>query len=68
MVIFHAHLLASYLGAVVVTALVLEGWSHKLDPGLHILDTMRDMLVTDWSERIGCVVDRIMSTGAIAVV
>ena len=56
------------LYAVVVTALVLEGWSHKLDPNLHILDTMRDMMVTDWSERIGCVVDRIMATGGVAVV
>lgn len=48
----------------VVTSLVLEGWSSKLDPDVRILDTMRDMLGTDnWAERLGGVVDRVVGSG-----
>eukprot|EP00198_Chlamydomonas_reinhardtii_P013171 XP_001702508.1 predicted protein [Chlamydomonas reinhardtii] len=52
--------LRSSVSTVVVTSLVLEGWSSKLDPDVRILDTMRDMLGTDnWAERLGGVVDRV---------
>ena len=57
------------MSTIVVTTLVLEGWSSKLDPDLHILDTMREVLGSDWSERISRVVGSIMATGhEIAVV
>jgi len=63
----HKVTLKSTVSTVVVTTLVLEGWSSKLNPDLHILDTMRDMLSTDWSDRIGRVVDKIMINGGVAV-
>lgn len=44
---------------------MLEGWSSKLDPDLHILDSMRDILGNDWSERISRTVDRIMASGSV---
>jgi len=37
--------LRSTVSTVVVTTLVLEGWSSKLNPELRILDYVRDMLV-----------------------
>lgn len=57
----HQVTLKSTVSTIVVTTLVLEGWSSKLDPDLHILDTMREMLSGDDAilERLGRVVDRI---------
>ncbi|EFJ44870.1 hypothetical protein VOLCADRAFT_106245 [Volvox carteri f. nagariensis] len=49
----HQVTLRPSVSTVVVTSMVLEGWSSKLDPDVRILDTMRDMLATDWGERIG---------------
>ncbi len=63
----HQVTLKSAVSTIVVTTLVLEGWSAKLDPDLRILDTMRDMLGNDWSERISKTVDRIMASGGVAV-
>ncbi len=55
--------LKSTVSTVVVTTLVLEGWSSKLNPDLHIMDTLREMLAAaDWRERIGRTVDRIISS------
>lgn len=51
-----------------VTAMVLEGWSSKLDPDLRILDHMRDLLVVDWGDRISRTVDKIMRNGGPSVV
>ncbi|PNW77308.1 hypothetical protein CHLRE_10g430800v5 [Chlamydomonas reinhardtii] len=60
----HQVTLRSSVSTVVVTSLVLEGWSSKLDPDVRILDTMRDMLGTDnWAERLGGVVDRVVGSG-----
>lgn len=39
----------------------------QLDPDIRILDMMRDMLAADWTDRISIAVDRIMSTGTLAV-
>jgi aarF domain-containing kinase len=58
----HSVTLKSTVSTFVVTALVLEGWSNKLDPDLHILDTMRDILNSDWHDRISRVVDTFMSS------
>lgn len=64
----HQVTLKSTVSTVVVTTLVLEGWSSKLHPDMRILDFMRDMLVVDWGERIGRTVDKIMRNGSLAVV
>lgn len=42
-----------------MTTLVLEGWSRELDPDLHIMDTLRDMLAVDWKERLSRAVDKV---------
>ena len=62
----HSVTLRSTVSTIVVTTLVLEGWSSKLDPDLHILDTMREMLGGDdlIKERIGRTVDRICHASA----
>lgn len=51
-----------------VTTLVLEGWSKELNPDLHIMDTLRDMLAVDWKDRISRAVDKVMANGQLAVV
>jgi aarF domain-containing kinase len=51
--------LKSTVSTVVVTTLVLEGWSRELDPDLHIMDTLRDMLAVDWKERLSRAVDKV---------
>jgi hypothetical protein len=59
--------LKSTVSTVVVTTLVLEGWSSKLNPDLLILDRVKDMLATDWRDRVGRAVDKIMAGGQLAV-
>ncbi|GFR41310.1 hypothetical protein Agub_g1990 [Astrephomene gubernaculifera] len=61
----HQVTLRSSVSTVVVTSLVLEGWSSKLDPDVRILDTMRDMLAMDWPERISMAVDRVVGSGGL---
>ena len=62
----HSVTLKSTVSTIVVTTLVLEGWSSKLDPDLHILDTMRELLGGQdlAKERIGRLVDRICHADA----
>ncbi|GAX75374.1 hypothetical protein CEUSTIGMA_g2818.t1 [Chlamydomonas eustigma] len=55
----HQVTLKSTVSTIVVTTLVLEGWSSKLDPDLHILDTMRDMIGMDLKERLGLTFEKI---------
>lgn len=57
----HQVTLKSTVSTVVVTTLVLEGWSSRLHPDLSIMDTLKDVLATDWRERISKTVDRIMT-------
>ena len=59
--------LKSTVSTVVVTTLVLEGWSSRLHPDLSILDTLRDVLATDWRARMSRTVDRIMTGDNLAV-
>ncbi|KAG2497982.1 hypothetical protein HYH03_004241 [Edaphochlamys debaryana] len=61
----HEVTLRSSVSTVVVTSLVLEGWSSKLDPDVRILETMRDMLADSLVERLGSAVDRVMASGAL---
>lgn len=63
----HHVMLRGCVSTVVVTTLVLEGWSSKLHPDIRILDTIKDMLAADWSDRISLSVDKIMSSGSLAV-
>lgn len=51
--------LKSTVSTVVVTTLVLEGWSRELNPDLHIMDTLKDMLAVDWKERLSSAVDKV---------
>jgi predicted unusual protein kinase regulating ubiquinone biosynthesis (AarF/ABC1/UbiB family) len=64
----HQVTLKSTVSTVVVTTLVLEGWSRELNPDLHIMDTLRDMLAVDWKDRISRAVDKVMASGQLAVV
>jgi aarF domain-containing kinase len=57
----HQVTLKSTVSTVVVTTLVLEGWSSRLHPDLSIMDTLKDVLATDWRQRISKTVDRIMT-------
>jgi aarF domain-containing kinase len=63
----HGVVLRSAVSAVVVTTLVLEGWSSQLHPDLRVLDAVRDLLASDWRERVGKAVDGVMGSGGIAV-
>jgi predicted unusual protein kinase regulating ubiquinone biosynthesis (AarF/ABC1/UbiB family) len=51
--------LKSTVSTVVVTTLVLEGWSRELNPDLHIMDTLKVMLASDWKERLSAAVDKV---------
>jgi predicted unusual protein kinase regulating ubiquinone biosynthesis (AarF/ABC1/UbiB family) len=51
--------LKATVSTVVVTTLVLEGWSRELNPDLHIMDALRDMLAVDWKERLSRAVDTV---------
>lgn len=62
----HVHMEGS-VSTVVVTALVLEGWSSKLDPDLKIMDTLREMLPQDWTGRVSRIVDRIVDRWSASV-
>jgi aarF domain-containing kinase len=59
----HEVTLKSTVSTVVVTTLVLEGWSSRLHPDLRIMDTLRDALGGDWRARMSAVVDRVMVAG-----
>ncbi len=59
--------LRSSVSTVLVSSLVLEGWSSKLDPHVKILDSMRELLAADWADRISLAVDKIMASNALAL-
>eukprot|EP00201_Polytomella_parva_P013490 CAMPEP_0175061018 /NCGR_PEP_ID=MMETSP0052_2-20121109/13355_1 /TAXON_ID=51329 ORGANISM="Polytomella parva, Strain SAG 63-3" /NCGR_SAMPLE_ID=MMETSP0052_2 /ASSEMBLY_ACC=CAM_ASM_000194 /LENGTH=425 /DNA_ID=CAMNT_0016326833 /DNA_START=703 /DNA_END=1980 /DNA_ORIENTATION=- len=48
----HQVTLRSAVSTVVVTTLVLEGWSSKLDPEIRIINTLRDLLSPEVSEKL----------------
>ena len=43
--------LKGVVSTVVVTTLVLEGWSSKLNPDIKIIDKLQELLPLSWSER-----------------
>jgi len=59
----HQVSLPGHICAVVVTTLVLEGWSNKLDPDHSVLSQVQKMFEgsnVPWRERMGRVVDSVM--------
>lgn len=50
--------LKGVVSTVVVTTMVLEGWSTKLNPDIKIMDALRDILPMSWNERIARTVDK----------
>lgn len=61
----HQVTLKATVSTVVVTTLVLEGWSKELNPDLHIMDALRDMLAVDWKERLSRAVDKVRARGRV---
>ena len=43
--------LKGVVSTVVVTTLVLEGWSSKLNPDIRILEKLQELLPLSWSEK-----------------
>ncbi|KAK9843517.1 hypothetical protein WJX81_006871 [Elliptochloris bilobata] len=57
----HQVALKGVVSTVVVTTLVLEGWSTKLNPDIRIMETMKEMLPMDWRERMSRTVDKLVA-------
>ena len=57
----HQVVLKGIVSTVVVTTLVLEGWSSKLNPDIKIMSALRDMLPMSWHDRVTLIVDRFMT-------
>ena len=55
-----------HICAVVVTTLVLEGWSSKLDPRHSVLEQVEAIVSpkTSWGQRLGNAVDAVMIDAA----
>ena len=52
MVRVHQVSLRGVVSTVVVTTLVLEGWSSKLNPDLQMLQKLKELLPLTWPERV----------------
>lgn len=59
--------LKGVVSTVVITTMVLEGWSTKLNPDIRIMDTLRDILPTNRGHRIGKTLDRAFSSSSLAL-
>ena len=59
--------LKGIVSTVVVTTMVLEGWSSQLNPDIRIMDTLRDILPQQWGVRLGNTIDRSFSSAAAAL-
>jgi aarF domain-containing kinase len=57
--------LKGVVSTVVVTTMVLEGWSTKLNPDIKIMDALRDILPMSWNERIARTTDKVMQSDAV---
>jgi aarF domain-containing kinase len=60
----HQVSLKGVVSTVVVTTMVLEGWSTKLNPDIKIMDALRDILPCSWTERITRTMDRMLADQA----
>lgn len=52
MVRVHQVSLRGVVSTVVVTTLVLEGWSSKLNPDLQMMQKLKELLPLTWPERL----------------
>lgn len=59
--------LKGVVSTVVITTMVLEGWSTKLNPEIRIMEALKDILPSAWGERLGKAVDRVCSSGTLAL-
>ncbi|KDD72490.1 hypothetical protein H632_c3280p0 [Helicosporidium sp. ATCC 50920] len=55
------------VSTIVVTTLVLEGWSTRLNPDIRILETLQDVLPSALSTRIGKRVDAVFDHQNLAI-
>lgn len=53
--------LKGIVSTVVVTTLVLEGWSTKLNPDIKILEALKGVLPMPLVERLSISVDKLMT-------
>ena len=58
----HQVALKGVVSTVVVTTMVLEGWSSKLNPDIKVMGALRDLLPMGWRDRIQLTVDRLMTS------
>mmetsp|Transcript_45749 Transcript_45749/g.115661 ORF Transcript_45749/g.115661 Transcript_45749/m.115661 type:complete len:683 (-) Transcript_45749:139-2187(-) len=54
------------VSTLLVTTMVLEGWSTKLHPDIRILESIKEVLPGDWNDRISRLVDKLVLSGEIA--
>lgn len=50
------------LSTVVVTTMVLEGWSTKLNPDIKIMEALRDVLPMEPRERLSRAMERFLAS------
>lgn len=55
------------VSTVVITTMVLEGWSSKLNPDIRILDSLRDVLPKAWDERMKQAIDKVIGNHVLAL-
>jgi aarF domain-containing kinase len=63
----HGVHLKGVVSTVVITTMVLEGWSTKLNPDIRVMDTLRDLLPQNWGLRVGKTLDRAFSSASLAL-
>ena len=56
------------VSTVVITSMILEGWSSKLDPDIRVLETVRKVLPSAWNERMSIAMDRVLKSNSFALV
>ncbi|KAI3430417.1 hypothetical protein D9Q98_005012 [Chlorella vulgaris] len=59
--------LKGIVSTVVITTMVLEGWSTKLNPDIRIMETLRDLLPQNWGVRVSKNLDRRFSCDSLAL-
>jgi aarF domain-containing kinase len=58
------------VSTVVITSIVLEGWSSKLDPDVRVLETVKsklEMLPSAWAERCSAAVEKVLCSTVLTV-
>ena len=55
------------VSTVILTTMVLEGWSTQLNPDIRIMETLRDILPQQWGVRLGNTIDRTFSWSSAAL-